>query len=424
MPVTEHIRKRSHSRAPLASSYDAIGLADAPGAHIAPGGETMSAKMESEAVTKMCEARLQLISDTCPDAIIIIDENDIIEMFSPAASGLFGYTAEEAVGCNVKMLMPSTYRGEHDVHLSRYQSSGKKHTIGSWRIAVGQRKDGRTFPMEISVGESLGGERSLFTGFMRDISERQHRLQELQGELLHVSRLSVMGQMTAAIAHELNQPLTAITNYVTGARRTLASMENKKDASACAQDMMEKAAIQTLRAGAIVKSLGDFVKKRASNRTLENLNKVVEEAIALGFVGAADSNVKLHLDLDSTLPPAMIDRIQIQQVLINLIRNSIEAMTSMELAERKQLSVTTTHEQPNFALMTISDTGPGLPAKVSKNLFRPLLTTKERGMGMGLAICRSIVDAHGGNIWTSPGSSHGTNFYVRLPLSDIDGDPR
>ncbi|MDR5729566.1 MAG: PAS domain S-box protein, partial [Terriglobia bacterium] len=384
-------------------------------------GEDLAAQTKSEVAAKVCEARLQLISDTSPNAIIIMDEKGAIEMFSPAASRLFGYTAEEAAGCDVKMLMPSTYHSENDVHLSRYQSTGKKHTIGKWRIAVGQRKDGRTFPMEISVGESLGGERPLFTCFMRDVSERQHRLQELQGELLHVSRLSVMGQMTAAIAHELNQPLTAIANYVIGASRTLASMENKQDASACAQEMMEKAANQTLRAGAIVKSLGDFVKKRASNRTPENLNKVVEEAIALGFVGAADSNVKLRLDLDSTLPLAVIDRIQIQQVLINLIRNSIEAMASMEPAERKQLSVTTTHEQPNFVVITVCDTGPGLPAEVSKNLFRPLLTTKDRGMGMGLAICRSIVDAHGGNIWTSPEISRGTTFNIRLPLSGAAG---
>ncbi|MGZ6009686.1 MAG: PAS domain-containing sensor histidine kinase, partial [Rhizomicrobium sp.] len=363
------------------------------------------------------EARLRSILDTVPDAIITIDEVGIIESFSRAASRLFGYEPSEVVGKNVKMLMPPPYREQHDGFLEHYRRTGERRIIGKGRIVVGLRHDGSTFPMELAVGEVHGGVRRLFTGFVRDITERQdteHRLQELQSELLHVSRLSAMGQMTAAIAHELNQPLTAITNYVKAARRTLDSRNTDPDAVIRAQDMIDKAAVQTLRAGGIIRNLRDFVEKRESNRTPENLSKVIQEALALAFVGAADKNIKLKLNLDTSLPPVLIDKIQIQQVLINLIRNSIEAMLT---AKTRELLLATGHGDPGFANVTVRDSGPGLPQHISSRLFQPFQTTKDKGMGIGLTICQSIVDAHGGRIWLLQDMPTGAGFRFRLPLS-------
>jgi two-component system sensor kinase FixL len=374
-------------------------------------------KMADDAV-KEREARLRSILDTVPDAIIIIDEQGSIESFSAAASRLFGYDPAEVTGRNVKMLMPAPYRDQHDGYLTHYRDTGEKRIIGKGRIVVGQRRDGSTFPMELAVGEVSGGARRLFTGFVRDITERrgtEQRLQELQSELLHVSRLSAMGQMSAAIAHELNQPLTAILNYITAAQYLIAASGHTGDKLQNAGEAMEKAAEQTARAGAIIQRLRQFVEKRHSERTPENLNKIVEESIALAFVGAAHANVKMKLDLDPRLPAIEVDRIQIQQVLINLFKNGIEAMASVE---KRELMVATGPDEAGSLQITIRDTGPGLSSEVMAKLFQPFVTTKETGMGIGLTICQSIVEAHGGHIFVLEDGLPGAGFRIRLPLPD------
>jgi two-component system sensor kinase FixL len=249
---------------------------------------------------------------------------------------------------------------------------------------------------------------------MRDITDSQNHLHELQAELLHASRLSAMGQMTAAIAHEINQPLTAAVNFVMAAKRTLAGFENGSGESARATEFMEKAARQALRAGEIIRNLRSFVDKREGRRVAENLNKVVEEAIALGFVGATETNVKLRLNLSDAIPLVMVDKIQIQQVLINLIRNSIEAMAKLD---KRELSLCTDLVGAEYAQVTVADTGPGIPLRVSKRLFQPFVTTKQTGMGIGLSICQSIVAEHGGRIWAEPNPGGGVAFHVRLPLA-------
>jgi two-component system sensor kinase FixL len=364
------------------------------------------------------EARLSSILDTVPDAIVTIDEMGLIESFSPAATRLFGYEQDEIAGRNVNILMPSPYREEHDGYLARYRATGEKRIIGIGRIVVGQRRDGSTFPLELAVGEVWIGTRRLFTGFIRDITERQgteQRLQELQSELLHVSRLSAMGQMASALAHELNQPLTAIMNYVKAAARTLGDNDNPQVLRA--RELMDKATSQTARAGNIIRHLRDFIEKRESSRTLESLNKVVEEAIALGLVGAADANVKVRVELDPDIQPVLIDKIHIQQVLINLIRNSIEAMQNME---RRELTISTFAREHNAAEVAVADTGPGLSAEIASRLFQPFVTTKDKGMGIGLTICQSIIEAHNGRIWTQPNPGGGVAFRFRLPTANAD----
>src|SRR5579859_6133102 len=360
------------------------------------------------------EARLRSILDTVPDAIITIDGQGAIESFSPAAARLFGYAEREVIGKNVKMLMPSPYREMHDGYLEAYRSTGIKHIIGVGRVVVGQRRDGSTFPMELAVGEvAAAADRRLFTGFVRDLTERQgteRRLQELQLELLHVTRVNAMGQMSSAIAHELNQPLTASANYISAARRFL----QRPDGAAQAQDAMEQAAKQVLRAGTTIRNLRDFIEKREGHRAPENLNKIIEQGIALAFVGMAHINVKVRLELDATLPPVYVDKIQIQQVLMNLIRNAIEAMQDSE--KKRELSMTTSRSGGGHVLVVVRDSGPGLPEDVRKKLFQPFVTTKESGMGVGLMICQSIIQFHGGSIEVSAPGEPGTAFSIRLPV--------
>ena len=171
------------------------------------------------------EGHLRSILETIPDAMIVIDGSGIMQFFSSAAERQFGYAEQEAIGKNVSMLMPNPDRERHDGYLARYASTGERHIIGIGRIVTGQRKDGTTFPMHLSIGEMQSGGEPYFTGFVRDLTEHQQtqaRLQELQSELVHVSRLSAMGEMASALAHELNQPLAAISNYMKGSRRLLA----------------------------------------------------------------------------------------------------------------------------------------------------------------------------------------------------------
>jgi two-component system sensor kinase FixL len=361
------------------------------------------------------EARLVSILETVPDGIVTIDENGIIESFSPAAARLFGHAPNDVIGKNVSVLMPESYRAQHDHYLQHYRATNEKHIIGTTRVVVGQRADGTTFPMELSVGETRFGDRRVFTGFIRDITERQgaeRRFQELQAELLHVSRLSAMGQMSSALAHELNQPLTAIMNYGKAAARTLEQMDDPRTAKV--QRLIGKAVDQTTRAGNIIRNLRGFVEKREANRRHENLSKIIEEAIALGLVGSADANVKVKVDLDPTMAPVLVDKVQIQQVLINLIRNGMEAMQAMPT---RRLNVRSAVGESGFAQVTVADTGSGLPKEVAERLFQPFITTKENGMGIGLTICQAIIEAHGGRIWFEPNPDGGVSFHFQLPLS-------
>lgn len=370
--------------------------------------------------------RLRTIIETVPDAIVVIDEAGSIESFSPAAERLFGWSAAEVRGRNVNMLMPSPYREQHDDYLARYRQTGERRIIGIGRVVVGQRRDGSTFPMELAVGEmNLPGKRS-FAGFVRDLTDRQHtekRLHDLQAELLHTSRLSAMGQMASALAHELNQPLTAVINWTQAARRTMQTQG--VDVPPKVLEFMDNALGQANRAGQIIRRLRNFIEKGETERQLEDVNKTVEEATALAFVGAKESGVRVMLDFAGDLPQVLIDKVQIQQVVINLVRNAIEAMAE---SERREIRIGTALTDSGMVGVSIADTGPGLPSEVASQLFQPFITTKEKGMGLGLSISRSIADNHGGQLRATPNPGGGVVFALTLPVEaeepvdDVDAD--
>jgi two-component system, LuxR family, sensor kinase FixL len=358
-------------------------------------------------------AHLQSILDSIPDATIVINEGGIIQTFSAAAERLFGYAAADVVAKNVKTLMPSPYREDHDGYLQRYQRTGERRIIGIGRVVVGQRKDGSTFPMELAVGEMQVRNQRFFTGFIRDLTERQQtevRLQELQAELVHMSRLTAMGEMASALAHELNQPLSAIANYMKGSRRLLESPSDQT--TGMIRDAMEKAADQALRAGEIIRRLRDFVARGESERRVEDVKKLVEEASALALVGAKDKGVRIRFAFAPRLDYVLADKVQIQQVLLNLIRNAIEAMENEPVRE---LIIATSPAQDRMAEIRVSDTGPGIAPEISAQLFQPFVTTKSHGMGVGLSISRTIIEAHGGSIVQRPNPGGGTVFSFTLP---------
>lgn len=362
------------------------------------------------------EALLDAIIETAPDALITIDQRGLIQIFNPAAERLFQYRAEEVIGRNVNLLMPPLYREHHDGYVEHYLETGEKRIIGIGRTVVGLRKDGATFPMELAVGEvRLGGAR-LFTGFVRDLTESQQaqrRLQELQAELLQVSRLSIMGEMASGLAHELNQPLTAIMNYVQACRRLLE--RGDRAGQERARELMDKAVVQASRGGQIIHRLRRFMATGETERAPEPVNKVVEEASALALVGAGDKGVALRSELAADLPDVMIDKVQIHQVLINLIRNSIDALAGIE---GRSVTVRTAPGDDGEVEIAVADSGPGVPPDVAKRLFQPFVTTKPDGMGIGLSICRTIVDAHGGRIWLSDPPGGGAVFHFTLPVAE------
>lgn len=357
--------------------------------------------------------RLRSILETVPDAIIVIDEHGLIESFSPAAERLFGWNAAEVTGKNVSVLMPAPYRDAHDGYLERYRRTGERRIIGIGRVVVGRRRDGTTFPMELAVGEAKSTGRRAFTGFIRDLTERQdadRRLQELQSELLHVARLSDMGQMASALAHELNQPLTAVSNWILAARRTLKTQV--PDAPAVIADFMDKAIDQAGRAGEIIRRLRSFIERGETERRGEDINKVIEEAAALAMVDAKEIGVRATFDFAPDVPLVWIDKVQVQQVVVNLVRNAIEAMSE---SPRRFLSISTASVDDAMVEVTIADSGPGLPPDVAARLFQPFTTTKQLGMGLGLSISRSIIDNMGGRLRADPNPEGGLIFRFTLP---------
>lgn len=358
------------------------------------------------------ERHLQSILATVPDAMVVIDEQGIIISFSAAAERLFGYTEAAMIGRNVSLLMPSPDSERHDSYIKRYLDTGEARIIGLGRIVTGLRADGSTFPMKLSVGEALSDEQRLFTGFVQDLTERQNfeaRLEQLKSELIHVSRLSAMGTMASTLAHELNQPLTAIASYAEAAGELL-DMDND-ESRAMLREAFSDMAAQSLRAGAIVRRLRDFVARGEVAKTVEDLPALINEAGALALVGSREQRIVSQFNYDPEATPVLVDKVQIQQVLINLIRNGIEAMQESPV---RRLSITTALLDPQTVRVSVADTGPGISPEIRDRLFEAFASTKDNGMGLGLSICRTIIEAHGGRIKAVASEGGGTDFQFTL----------
>jgi two-component system sensor kinase FixL len=342
----------------------------------------------AQAALQEREAHIRSILDTVPDAMVLIDGKGLIQSFSATAERLFGYDPGEVAGRNVSMLMPSPYLEQHDGYLARYQETGEKRIIGKSRIVIGRRKDGSTFPMELSVGEAVGMKYRAFTGFIRDLTERhqtQQRLHDLQAELAHVSRFNAMGEMASTLAHELNQPLTAATSFLNGCRR-LVDGDPKPDL-AILRSGIEQAAAQTLRAGQIIRRLREFVTRGNTERQLESLPRLIEEASALALIGAKETGVRVSFAFGAEAMFVMADKIQLQQVILN---------------------------PDGMVEIRVADSGPGIREDIAARLFEPFTSSKSEGMGVGLSVSRTIMEAHGGRIWHSANPDGGAVFHLSL----------
>ncbi len=375
---------------------------------------------KTETALREREIHLRSILDTVPDATVVIDETGTITLFSAAAVRQFGYMEAEAVGRNVNLLMPDPYRRQHDEYIRRYLSTGEKRIIGIDRVVVGLRKDGTTFPLKLSVGEMMSSEKRFFTGFIHDLTEREEseaRLQEVQDELARLARLNELGEMASTLAHELNQPLAAIANYSQGCTRFLAELD--QPAANRIREALEETAKQSLRAGGIIRHLREFVTRGETERSPQNLRKLIEEAAALALVGSREQGVRPIFDFSAELDEVLVDRIQVQQIIINLIRNAMEAMRG---SERRELSVRTTSDHHGFVAVEVADTGPGISDDIAARLFQPFVTSKPTGMGIGLSISKRIVEAHGGSISVDRNGNGGATVRFSLPLVTFEAE--
>ena len=339
-----------------------------------------------------------------------------MQSFNKIAEKLFDYSAHEVLGQNIKLLMPPYFAEHHDGYIERYLGTGEKRIIGIGRVVTGQKKDGSTFPLELAIGEAKIGERRFFTGFIRDLTERQQveqRVHELQEELVHASRLASLGEITSMVAHEVNQPLSASGTYLEVARELLES-EREEDRNRGLK-AMEQAAAQIRRVGETVRRIREFARKKTPDLAVEDINRIIEEANAIASVGSKAKGIRTTFDLTPARPRAKVDRIQIQQVVMNLVRNAIDAMTDQE---RRELILRSHLNEAGQIEINVIDSGAGVAEIAAKRLFTPFMTTKKDGTGLGLAICRTIVEAHGGKLWYEKSYLGGAAFKFTLPTDN------
>lgn len=368
---------------------------------------------EAEAALERREAQLRSILDTVPDATITIQPNGTITTFNRAAVRQFGYEPDEVIGKNVSMLMPSPYREQHDGYLSRYMATGEKRIIGKDRVVVGQRKDLSTFPMSLAVGETKSLGQTYFTGIIRDLTERQEsaaQLEAAQSELARLARLNELGEMASTLAHELNQPLSSIANYVQGCVMLLDRIGEENAVKM--RGALAEVSKQSLRAGDIIRHLREFVTRGETERAPEDIKRLIEEAAGLALVGSRERGIRSEFRFGPDTALVEVDRVQIQQVLTNLMRNAMEAMRD---AERKELTISTRIEGESV-VTEVADTGTGISDEVAERLFQPFVTSKPNGMGVGLSISRRIINAHGGDIFVATNANGGATFTFTLPI--------
>jgi two-component system sensor kinase FixL len=353
------------------------------------------------------EPLLAALVDNALDGIITIDEAGTILSFNPAAGALFGYTPDEVIGQNVLMLMPEPYRSRHNDYVTDYLRTGITKIIGISRQVEGQRRDRSVFPMELGVAAIEAEGERYFVGFIHDLSEQ--RRFEARMHDLHADRLDIIEGMTVGLAHELKQPLAAINAYLHIASRLL-----KKGDVAEIEQALDNASKQVFRVSEIVDNLRQFIARGDTTKTLHHLNEVVRTACEFTDSMAKECGVSTTVNLDAETDLVLINGVQIQQVIVNLKRNAIEAM---EGCERRELVVSTRVIDRKEIRVDVADTGPGISEAIKAKLFEQFTTTKPHGLGVGLSISRSIINAHHGRLWVEHNPGGGTIFSFVLPLA-------
>ncbi len=351
--------------------------------------------------------------DAAVDAIIVIDHRGRIETFNSAAEVIFGFSAQDVLGKNVSLLMPEPYRSGHDGYIRNYLETGNAKIIGLGREVQGKRQSGSIFPIGLSVGEIPTDDQPKFVGIIQDITDRKRSEEEIhhiRERLSQFGRLSTLGEMAAGLAHELNQPLTAIATYTQACQRLIESGQSDDDEILAT---LKKCDAQAQRAGDVIRRLRQFVQKRELGRQEVSCEDLIRDLAALAEVDARNNRIPLTIDVAEGLPKIMVDTIQIQQVILNLIRNGIDAMLEAD-QKNKGISVSVTKFEDQQIRIAVTDHGSGITKQAEKKIFEPFFTTKSSGLGLGLAICQSIIASHGGVLSFTKNPSGGTTFQFTL----------
>jgi len=357
----------------------------------------------------------EAVIDTAAEAVITIGASGAIETFNRAAQQMFGFSVEEVQGKNVSLLMPGPHSGEHDQYITRYLETNEAHIIGSGREIIAQRKDGTDFPIHLSVSEVRNRRERKFVGLVRDISRqraaeteaRQHREQ-----LAHMDRLDMLGEMATGIAHEINQPLTAISLFAQAGKRLFAAGEQDR-----LLDIFDKLSQHAQRAGAVIERVQSMARRQESKKEIVDCNTLVTEVAKLAEAEARIRDMAIEVETESELPPIEVDTVQIQQVALNLLRNGMEAMRSVGCRGGNTIRLQTKLRGDGDVAVAVIDTGCGVSEEVEQILFTPFSTTKDSGMGMGLSISRAIIIAHGGHLNFHNNDSGGSTFFFTLPAA-------
>ncbi|WP_460447921.1 two-component system sensor histidine kinase NtrB [Alsobacter sp. SYSU BS001988] len=362
------------------------------------------------------DARLASVLDTAVDGILVIEEEGKILVYNKACESLFGYAPEEALGRNVQLIMPSDYASAHDRYLDNYVSTGERKIIGIGREVRARHKDGTEFPVELSVGEARTPDGRQFIGIIRDLRSRkeaERRFNELQADLVHIARVSAMDEMGAALAHELNQPLTAIMLYLQAATRSITrAVQGATLPVETFRQVLEKAVHEAERAGAIISRMRHFVEKREPQRREVDISAIVDEALELVMLGQRNPP-RVIRRYARGLPKAVVDAVQIQQIVVNLLRNAVEALKGREVPT---ITIETRNAGEHLEVV-VEDNGPGLPPTAVPTIFKAFSTSKRTGMGLGLSISRTIAQNHAGDLTVDPGGDgRGARFVLQLPI--------
>lgn len=361
------------------------------------------------------EAMLNSIFNVAIEGIVTIDESGTIISVNKAVISLFGYSQKELLGANVSILMPLPHKNQHDTYIKNYLDTNQAHIIGKVREVEGQHKNGTILTLDLSIAEFTIDHQRYFTGMLHDVTERKHKEIEHKkhlAELAHVTRLGLMGEMASGIAHEINQPLTAVSAY---SQACLKLIENEKFNLIVLTEILQKINTQSLLAGQIIHRLRDLVSPKEIQKSKVDINELIHEAVDLCSCDSKQAAISVTFKL-ATLPPLFIDAVQIEQVLLNLIKNGFDALRQTSEKLPRKLGIQTYLNNDHNVEIRIKDFGPGLDKAEQANIFTPFYTTKKTGMGMGLSISRSIVEAHHGTLKFNSKKGLGTTFYFILPI--------
>jgi len=361
---------------------------------------------------------LDALMDAAVDAIIIIDQDGRIQRFNHSAQQMFGYSENEILNCNVNQLMPEPVRGQHDSYLKHYLETGEANIIGRGREVIGMRKSGATFPMRISVGECRQNQLVSFVGIVHDLSERQANLEQLkvlEQQLFHADRLLTLGELTAGIAHEINQPLTAIAAYSDAVRHLVEQAGDRADPAV--QSICSRISEQSRRAAAVVDRLRKLVRTGTPSKAWHDVRNIINSMLLLFDYEIKKTGIAVSIEAPQQLVQVFVDEIQIQQILVNLVKNSLDAIVESGQSNG-QINIAITQDASELVI-SVLDNGPGVSKDNLPNLFAPFYTSKAKGVGLGLSICKHIAAAHGGSLSFVPSASGMTCFALRLPRASI-----